>query len=175
MSDRISVGVRVTLSGGGIFALDRRDIRAALRRAGGEVAALTRSLRSAGGGGRTYTQDGKTWTASAPGQPPARVSGTLAHAPRGQLTASGLTVRVFDAAAAFYGRFVEFGAKGVGRPKGGQPRSAGRGRRRGVGNPAHIIAPRPSLTLALGQREGSIATRLRSALEGGVAFIRLKP
>ena len=131
----------------GEVALDKRRLKALMRLAGTDIASKTRRLISqttgsgryyAGGGGSAYrgSYRAEGYYASAPGQPPVSVTGTL----RGSLkvypyeSGNGFAVRE----RAFYALFLEAGARGGGNPFGG------RGAIRGcLPPPAETPGPRP--------------------------------
>jgi hypothetical protein len=170
---------------------DRKLLRQALSRAGQEIAALARSLiRSAQGAGRTYSKPGGgSYRASAPGQPPAKRTGLLVgnirvRAMRPAQDRVGVTVRE----TAFYGKFLETGARGGGGatrvkanilPAGGVgPGGRMRGHNRmkaSAVSKTRLLEPRPYLSLALEQRGDSIADRVRESVTQGIQFERRKP
>lgn len=163
----ISLNVRVTSTG--LVENGKRKLRATMRRAGAEVASVARSeLRRAKASGRTYyVKGGAFHVASAPGEPPATLSGTLARSLKVYPFKSGEGVAV--RARAFYALFLERGAKG-----GGGRKKAGRNRR-GKPTTARVLLPRPFLTKALDSRADSISRRIRAAIVEDIAFKRLRP
>lgn len=69
---------------------DRRQVRSAMGRAARAMAAnLKRQVSGGGGSGRTYRRRGSDYTASAPGQPPGRLSGGLMRSMRGRPSRRG--------------------------------------------------------------------------------------
>lgn len=176
------IRLKVTV-GAGCIDLDKRATRATMRAAGNEVAAVTRALiRRSVGGGKTYRGPGGSakayrggykagrYTASAPGQPPTSVTGTLAGSIVVRPFKSGEGVAVRE--TAFYALFLSAGARGgVGSGRGGV---RGKRNKRGGVAGSRVLAPRPSLTLALEQREASIASRVRTSIADGLKFKRIR-
>jgi len=169
-------GVRLSITiDKGAFHLDKRQTRALMRQVGNEIAAVTRSMiRSSVGGGRVYRLSaGKSYTASAPGQPPANRTGGLAGSVVVRPFKSGDGVAVRE--TAFYALFLATGAQGgIGSGRKGMrgrrnPRQ--RGVRVGISG-TRVLLPRPSLTLALEQREESISARVRASIMDGIKFKR---
>jgi hypothetical protein len=164
------VRLEVRVSGSYVLSYGKKRLKALMRRAGAEVAAVARALiRRSAGGGREYRGSGGGryrggykpghYTASAPGQSPVSVTGTLARSIKVRPFRSGEGVAVRD--AAFYALFLEKGARGGGR-KGSK---AGRER---------VLLPRPFLTAALEQREASIAQRIKDSIVNDIEFKRVK-
>lgn len=161
---------------------DKGALRKVLRAAGAEVAAVTRSmLKNSVGTGRTYYgpggsmkyrsgggQHGK-YQASAAGQPPVKVTGTLAKSLKVVPFKSGDGVAVRE--NIFYALFLAAGAKGGGRRGSGGKKVRGK---RGIGQ-SRVLDPRPSLSAALADREASIASRVQDAVRQGLKFVRVKP
>ena len=148
---------------------EKKALRKVLRQAGAEVASEARSLvrKSVGGGrlyrgpgGKRYRTGGKggAYRASASGQPPVSVTGTLARSIKVRPYRSGEGVAVRD--AAFYALFLEKGAQGGGRIK----------ERRGRSKNAtgRVLQPRPFLTAALARKQGGLPGRIRQAVLGGL-------
>lgn len=174
---RLSVTVNA-----GRLEFDKRLVRRTLVAAGREVMRAARALiANSAPAGRLYRGPGGSaaryrggyrkgsYRASAPGQPPARVTGTLAR---------GLVVRPFHSGEgvairdrAFYSTFLEGGASGGGRiKKRGGRRVRGRS---GVGK-SRELAPRPFLSVALANREASIAGRIAESVNRGIKFQPVK-
>lgn len=154
---------------------DRKPLKAALRQAGNEVAGeARRMIRAKVGGGRLYRGPGGLryrtggkggpYRASAAGQAPVSVTGTLARSIKVRPFRNGEGVAIRD--TAFYALFLEAGAKGGGRIKGkvGKAKSA----------TPRVLDKRPFLTTALARKQDSIPARLRTAVETGVAFKQVK-
>jgi len=154
---RLSVGVPMDVA----LTLDPKAKKKALRQAGQQVARATRRRLSKAGAGRRYGKH----VASAPGQPPAKMTGGLA---------SSVTVRVWKSgdgvairARRFYALFLEAGAQG----------GVGSGRKgvKGKSNTRHRVAgtrelkPRPFLSAALEELSGErLGERLRDAIAKGI-------
>jgi hypothetical protein len=170
--------VEVTVEGGRLV-LDKKLLKATLRAAGNEVAGVARALvRKTAGSGRVR----RGHRASAPGQPPASLSGKLAASIRVRMFKNGEGVSI--RATEFYAKMLETGA----RSGGGNTRKkanillAGetnwRGRvlrsqnrmKTGAINQARVLAPRPFMTVALAAREGSIAARVKESIDSGMKF-----
>ena len=170
---RLNVSVPFALR----LTLDKRGKLAVLRKAGNEVASKARSLiRRAQGGGRTYYGGGGSkwrpkfhgkYQASAPGQPPVNVTGTLAKSIKVRPFPSGDGVAVRD--SAFYALFLEAGASG-GQGSGRKGVKGKRNKRSGkVGS--RVLAPRPFLSAALsGADERALGARIEEALLRGIAL-----
>ncbi len=165
----------------GRLEVDKKLMRATLRAAGAEVAAVARRLiRQSGGTGQLY----RGRRASAPGQAPLNQTGRLAGSFRIRVYRSGEGVSITDEArsrtgsGAPYALFLEKGARGgvssFGR--GGKSLSnfrIGADRRAGkVGN--RVVEPRPFLTVALDMRRTSPTPRIGNSLNQGIKFVKLK-
>lgn len=160
----IRLDVRVTSAG--LVTNEKRKLRALMRAAGSEVAAVARAnLRRAAGNGRVYwSKDGRR-AASASGQPPAALSGQLAKSIKVYPYKSGEGVAV--RARMFYALFLEKGAVGGGGRKGSR-------NRRGKPQTQRVLLPRPFLTTALDSRAGSLGARIRAAIVDDIKFKRMK-
>ena len=185
--------LQVTISPRGmLLVFDKKQLKKTMRAAGNEVAAVARRMISAkGSGGRLYYGPGGTagkyrggyvkgrYRASAAGQPPALITGTLKKSIRVRPFKSGEGVAVRT--NKFYALFLEDGAKGGGR-KGARPVGPPvfrhgkrvRGGRAGT-KTGRVLEPRPFLTAALTQREASLSARIEAAVLQDVAFKRIKP
>ena len=171
MTLRLSVTVDPPHS---VLVYEKKKLKAVMRAAGGEVVAATRKLLKASvGSGRVYRGSGGSqyrpykagrFTASGPGQSPALETGTLLRSITSKPSKSGQSVRI---SSAFYGLFLEYGAKG------GSGKKGGRNRRGGVSG-SRVLEPRPFLSRALGEREGSISDRIRASIVDDIKFRRLK-
>lgn len=177
------IRLAVTVSPGRLI-LDKKLLRATLRGAGNEVASLARSLvRKSAGSGNQYGRH----RASAPGQPPASLSGVLARSIKVRVYRSGDGVSIRD--TAFYAKMLEAGAHGGG----GNTRNranilqAGEKNRRGrvlrgknrmkrsAVSKTRLLEPRPFLTTALAMRQASIGVRIVTSVNQGLKFERQKP
>lgn len=159
------------------FAYEKKQMRKTLRAAGNEIAQAARAiLRRSEGGGRTYRGPGGStayrggykagaYRASAAGEAPVRVTGTLARSVRVRVFRSGEGVAIRE--NAFYALFLAKGAAGGGR-KGGMKT------RRQANATSRVLQPRPSLTTALDQRSESLEPRILASLTQDVAFVRVR-
>jgi hypothetical protein len=173
------ISLKIALAGGQL-EYEKKKLKAVMRAAGNEVAADARSLlRSSVGSGRTYRGGGGSkyrpyrkgaYQASAPGQPPVRVTGTLAGGIVVLPFRSGEGVAIRN--RVYYDKFLEFGAVG-GRPgKRNIRRDKGRTLVRAVGS--RVLLPRPSLTVALANRAASIETRIAASIADDIKFVPQK-
>jgi hypothetical protein len=181
--------LRMQITSWAEVALEKRELKTLMRSAGADIAAKTRRLISqstgsgryyAGGGGSAYrgSYRAEPYYASAPGQPPVRVTGTL----RGSLRVypypegTGFAVRE----RAFYALFLEAGAHSGGNPYGGQPAVAARARARARRHrargryQARVLLPRPSLDLVMAAEEPTLEKRVKEALDRGVTWRETK-
>lgn len=175
------IGLKVEVQPGGL-ALDKRQLRAAMRAIGQEVAARARQIGSGSGTGRLYYGPGGSaakyrggyvkgrYMASAPGQGPARVTGSLIRSIFVVPFANGEGVVIRS--SKFYDLFLEKGAKGGGRRF--SAATGSRVYRRGAGatGKSRVLLPRPLLTQAVADRAPTIGPRLREALLSGLKFER---
>lgn len=169
------VNLKITIAGGYELIYGKKQIKSLMRKVGAEIASLARALiRRSAGGGRTYRGSGGSryrpyrpghYTASAPGQAPVSVTGTLAQSIEVRPFKSGEGVAIRD--TAFYALFLEKGAMGGGRKGGMKGRAANKTGR--------ILLPRPFLTTALDQRAQSIGERVKNTIVSDIEFRRIKP
>lgn len=156
---------------------DKSELRKILRAVGNELAAVTRALiRGAAGSGRTYTRGGRKYQASAPGQPPVSVTGALAASIGVTMSRSGESVTIGE--RIYYATPLQVGFTGGGRSGGklsSVTKALASGRAQQRLSASRTVAPRPSLTLALDQRAGSIQARVEAAVQSGMRFQKLKP
>ena len=172
----INLSVRVTAAA--MLTNNKKALRSTLRRAGAEVLAVAKAKIKKGGGGRTYRGGGGTAggfrgpyrpgkvTASAPGQPPGSVTGTLKRSGKVRPFKSGEGVAVRF--SAFYAVMLEGGAHGGG--PGRKFRT-----RRGAPGSQRVLVKRPFLSTAMDERRGSIDRRVRAAVDEDIQFVRVKP
>jgi hypothetical protein len=170
------IGITISV-GPGHLAYSKVKLRAVMRAAGGEVAAVARQLvRRSAGSGRVYRlKGGGKYQASGSGSAPVSKSGLLAGSIVARPFKDGEGVVIRD--TAFYSLMLEGGAKGgvgSGRKDAKGKRNV---RRRGrliqlVGR--RVLAPRPFLTVALAAREESIARRVRLSLNEDIKFVRMR-
>ena len=151
------------------FTVDKSALRRTLRSAGAEVASVARSLI-------------RKSQKSAPGQPPVNRTGNLASHLVVKVSKRGDSVSIKDTAqsatgsGAPYALFLEDGAKGGGGKKGNRNiRKRINGKSvlvSAVGT--RVLLPHPFLSVALDQRESSIAQRVQDAVVSGVKFQKVK-
>ena len=163
MASTGGVRLQITIDSGYALVYGKKQLKALMRKAGGEIAATARALiRRSTGGGQDYRGSGGSskyrggykpghYTASVPGQAPVSVTGTLANSIKVRPFKSGEGVAIRD--AAFYALFLQAGAKG---PNG------------------RVLMPRPFLTQALEQREASIGARIKASIVDDIEFRRIK-
>lgn len=169
----LKMEVRVTSAS--LLVDTKKNRRKTFRRAGAEVLAEARSeIRKASGGGRIYRGSGGhryrpykpgRYQASAAGEPPVNVTGTLARSGKVYPFRDGEGVAVRF--RAFYAKFLEGGAKGGGRGK------KFRNKRSGTGS-VRVLEKRPFVTRALEQRRASLVPRLKAAMESDLVLQRVK-
>jgi hypothetical protein len=173
------MNLQMRVSSWGIFAFDTRAKNALLRSAANDIASKTRRLVSKGSGsGRLYRGGGGSayrgsyrpghYRASAPGEPPVAVTGTLKGSLKGYVFKDGDGFAVRE--RAFYALFLEAGARG-GRPGSRASRAAGRRqRRKQAATSARVLEPRPSLDVVMSQEARNLESRLGKALEQGLTW-----
>lgn len=164
----------------GTVMLDKREVRNLMRSAANDIKTKTaRIINASSGGGRLYRGGGGaqyrgaykagTYRASAPGEPPVRVTGTLRNSLKSYVYPSGEGFAVRE--RAFYALFLEVGAHG-----GGNPGKHGSGRRkpaRGVYT-ARVLEPRPSLDRVMAQQAAELDRRVGEALTKGLTWKQTK-
>lgn len=129
-----------------------------------------------GGGGSAYRGSyvSGPYRASAPGEPPVNVSGTLHGSIRSYAfpDGGGFAVR----ARTFYALFLEAGASGGGNPGTGRrnPRMRSRGRRARGQFTARQLDPRPFLNRVMADSAESLQRRMRRAFESGAKWRETK-
>ena len=157
-----------------LWSFDKKRLRAAMRQAGAEVSNAAKALMRASGGGRTYYGSGGSRyrpyqsnrrVASQAGQAPAVSTRYLMRSLKiyPYKSGEGTAIR----ATAFYALFLEGGAKGqsrTGTHKKGQYSRVG----------VRVVEPRPFLSVALVAKSASIDTRIKDAVERGIAFKKQK-
>ncbi len=162
-------------------ALDKRQLKALMRSAGGDIAAKDRRLISASSGsGRVYRGGGGAayrgayrkgpYRASAAGDPPVQVSGNLRKSVRVYPFPDGNGFAVRE--RQFYALFLETGAQGGGNP--GKRASASRAQQRRhrarSAYTARVLAPRPHLDRVMKIEAPSLTNRVRKAFENGLVW-----
>jgi hypothetical protein len=171
-------GLVITVKAGRL-ELDKTQVRKVLRAAGNEIASVAKKLASkADGGGRMYAVKGSSgrghYRASAPGQPPVRVSGQMIGTLKVRLSKDRETVVVRDG---FPAKFLEGGAKGGGFQTGKYRINGKRKGKHRSGNRApggRVLLPRPFISVALEMRASSIEKRIAAAINDGLKFQRQK-
>lgn len=172
------IRLQVTVPTGMGLVYTKKRQKKLMAAAGREIAADARTLiRRAAGGGVTYRGSGSSkyrpykpgpYTASAPGQPPVNVTGTLLRGIVVRPFKSGEGVAVRD--RTFYALFLEAGAKGGGRKgRRGVPMKG-----RSAANTARVLMPRPFLSMALSRKGASLNARIRAAIVDDIEFRRVK-
>ncbi len=166
------VKVRIRVDTGYLLTWDKKAAKQTYRRAAAELLAAARQkIRKGSGTGRRYYLDGGgRYVASAPGQPPASLTGALRRSGKASAFKSGAGFAVRF--AAFYAVMLEGGARGgIGSRlgKAGSVRN-----RRGVVAGSRVLEPRPFLTAALQERGQSIESRIKDAIMDGIEFRRQK-
>jgi uncharacterized protein (AIM24 family) len=179
------IGLKVQVQAGAL-TYDKRKLKAVMRAAGAEVAAVARKLiRSSAGGGRLYYGTGGAqyrggyrklrYQASGAGSAPVRVTGTLLGSIKAYPYPSGEGVAIRD--TKFYALFLEGGAKGgVGSRKKdvkGKRNTYQRKKLLAVAG-VRVLAPRPFLSTALESREASLGARIGASIEGDLKFVRVR-
>ncbi|HWX48128.1 MAG TPA: HK97 gp10 family phage protein [Roseomonas sp.] len=162
------------------FTFDKKALRKTMRAAGAEVAKAARAqLRSSTGSGRVYYGSGGSsayrggyksgrYQASAPGQAPVRVTGTLARSIKVRPFKSGEGVAIRS--TAFYALFLEAGATGGGR-------KATRGKRmirKQQVTTGRVLEPRQFLTVALDERRDGLRKRIEASVRQDIGFAKVK-
>lgn len=125
---------------------DRRAVRSAMGKAARIVAKHLKASMGKGGGGRKRGR-GSVHSGSAPGQPPARFTGTLFRSVKGRSSRRGYAL-VIEAIAP-HARLVELGTR--------------------------RMAPRPAFAPAFTAQRGAIQDLLRAAVGEGLTVIAGKP
>lgn len=134
---------------------DPKETRKALRAMANKAAQIARrATRNRSGSGRRYRYNGKSITASAPGQAPIQRTGTLSRSIR---VRSGKRLAVFLQDRAYYATMMETGSEGGGGRKGNTNRKNHRGTRR-------VQAPRPFLQTAAEQATPNMGSLLEKAI-----------
>jgi hypothetical protein len=163
----------------GIFAYDKRAVKALLRGAANDIKSKTaRLIARTSGSGRVYRGGGGAkyrgtykaghYQASAPGEPPVQVSGTLKGSLKSYVYKDGDGFAVRE--RAFYALFLEAGALG-GRPGSrAKTASARRQRRKQAPTSARVLEPRPSLDVVMEGEAKNLEKRLTKAFDEGLTW-----
>jgi hypothetical protein len=130
-----------------------------------------------GGGGAAYRGSYRPghYTASAPGQPPVRVSGYLRSSLRAYAYPSGEGFAVRE--RQFYSLFLESGARGGGNPGSRYGVRARRNlarRRRVQTFLSRVLLPRPHLDRVMEQEAPELDRRVREALDQSLTWRETK-
>jgi hypothetical protein len=179
--------LKLSINNWGEVVLDKKQLRALMRSAGNDVKSKTARLISAkegggrvyrGGGGSAYRGDYKAgrYRASAPGDPPVTVTGTLKRSLRTYAFKNGEGFAVRE--RAFYSLFQEAGAQGGGNPGGRRttPRERAQARRHRARHvfETRVLAPRPHLDRVMKQEEANLQRRVRTAMDQGMTWKETK-
>lgn len=154
--------LKITVRHWGQVALDKRGLKALMRGAANDIKGKTaRLINQPAGTGRAYYGGGGgryrggyragRYRASAPGTPPVRVSGTLRSSLKAYVYKNGEGFAVRE--RAFYGLFLEAGAKGAGRRR---------------------LDPRPHLDRVITQEQANLDRRVRRALDQALTWKETK-
>jgi len=171
--------LKMTVTNWGEVALDTRQLKALMRSAAGDIKTKTaRLINQTTGSGRTYRGGGGSayrgayrpgaYRASAPGDPPVTVSGTLRQSLKAYVYPSGEGFAVRE--RAFYALFLEAGARGGGNAGAGRRRAQARRHRARSVYTARVLAPRPLLDRVMQQEEPNLQRRVRQALSQGLKW-----
>jgi hypothetical protein len=170
----------------GDVELDKKELRSLMRSAGNSIKTQTaRLINQSSGSGRLYYGGGGSayrgsykagrYRASAPGQPPVRVSGSLRNSLRVYTYPSGEGFAVRE--RQFYSLFLEAGARGGGNPGSRYGVRARRNlarRRRVRSFTARILSPRPHLDRVMEREAPELDRRVRKALAEGLKWRETK-
>lgn len=174
--------LKLRISSWGTVVLDKKELRALMRAAGNDVKNKTaRLIAKKVGAGRLYRGGGGSayrgayrpgpYRASAPGDPPVMVTGSLRRSLRTYVykNAEGFAVRERQ----FYSLFLEAGARGGGnfgkRATGAKARAQAR-RHRARANSRRVLSPRPHLDRVMQQEAKNLDRRVEKALTDGLKW-----
>lgn len=159
--------LKLKVTSWGEIHLDKKELRALMRAAGNDVKRKTAALIArTGGGGRTYRlPGGKSYVASAPGEPPVMLSGALRTSLRTYVYQDGDGFAVRE--RQFYSLFLEAGARGGGNRR---QRAATRRQRRARVASMRVLLPRPHLDKVIEDEKPNIDRRVRKAFEQGLTW-----
>jgi hypothetical protein len=176
--------LKLTVTNWGEVQLDKRELKNLMRSAGNDVKTKTaRLISKTSGSGRTYPGGGGSayrgayrpgaYRASAPGDPPVTVSGSLRQSLKVIPYASGEGFAVRE--RQYYSLFLEAGARGGGNfGRGRAQRMRGQRHRRGPANSVRVLQPRPHLDRVMQQEEPNLQRRVRQALDEGLRWKETK-
>jgi hypothetical protein len=175
--------LKLTVTHWGTVALDKREMRALMRSAAATIQRKTATLINktagsgrlyGGGGGAQYRGQYKPgpYRASAPGDPPVRVTGTLRRSLKSFVYPSGEGFAVRE--RQFYALFLEAGARGGGNPgRASKFRRGKRVRAKGVYT-ARVLLPRPSLDRVMAEEARELDRRVGTAMTQGLRWKETK-
>jgi hypothetical protein len=181
--------LKLRVTSWGEVALDKRQLKAVMRAAGNDVRSKTAKLiNQSSGAGRTYAGGGggsryrgayvnHPYTASAAGDAPVRVSGTLRQSLKTYpfKSGEGFAVR----ARIYYALFLEVGAFG-GSPGKSRQRVRGklsrsvRSQRAKARGERREMEPRPFLDRVMAQEQAAIDRRVHAALTNALTWKQTK-
>lgn len=169
--------LRVQVPKGHILIYGKKNLRRVLREAANTVAREARTLtRNAAGGGRAYSTP-KTISkgihyASAPGEPPAMLTGMLNRSITTKIGKGGESISIRD--NQFYAKFLEVGAKGGAgnRTKGGKGKRNVKAtkNRQGAVSSSRVLEPRPFISRALDDQKAEIERKILEAVKADIEF-----
>ena len=171
------IDLKVRVTSAALLVNDKKRLKRTIRAAAAEVLKGARaSIARSSGGGRTYFGSGGSgayrggyvsgrYQASAAGEAPVKVTGTLAKSLKVSMFKSGEGAAIRD--RAFYSFFLTAGAVGGGKGKGSR-------NRRGKTGSSRVLTARPFLEPALASRAGSIEARMREAILHDIEFRKVK-
>lgn len=171
--------LKLRITSWGEVALDKKGLRALMRGAANEVKSKTaRLIAKEAGGGRTYYGGGGSayrgayrpgrYTASAPGAPPVKVTGSLRNSLKSYVYKEGVGFAVRE--RQFYALFLEAGAQGGGNPGSRGQRARGRRHRARRTYTARVLAPRPHLNRVMADEHARIDARVKQAFAQGLTW-----
>lgn len=145
---------------------EKKNLRAALRQAGQDVAKTARALvRNAGGSGAYHNGH----YASAVGEPPASLSGELARSITARTWSRGGELGVTVKDSVYYAKFLETGAEGGG-PGSHNTKANPKRKTRKVVRGKRVLEPRPFISRALDAKRSDIDERLKVAVLADIEF-----
>jgi hypothetical protein len=169
--------LKLTVTNWGNVALDKRELKKLMRAAGNDIRTQTsRLINKSSGSGRVYRgmgggkyrggyKSGMGYRASAPGQPPVRVTNTLRGSLKTYVYPSGEGFAVRE--RAFYALFLEAGAQGGGP-------GTKRARRAKHGSGSRVLAARPSLDAVMARSAKALNARVEQAMTQGLTWKQTK-
>lgn len=171
--------LKLKITSWGEVGLDKKGLRALMRGAANDVKSKTaRLISKESGGGRTYRGGGGGayrgyraghYTASAPGEPPVKVTGALKGSLKSYVYKDGGGFAVRE--RQFYSLFLEVGARGGGNPGRNSRQRAQSRRHRARGQfTARVLAPRPHLDRVMAQEHARLDARVKKAFEQGLTW-----